>query len=240
MTFDINAFWELNAEAKAGKSFGRIVPWTYNWVCTHIIDLWTQVKENDKWEEYESRSVFINFSFQAKQIKENDDGTTEEIEKQEVSIWQKYTLSFTTWSNLYKDVSGWLGSIPDEQAKKFNVLSLIGKPVQISISEWKSKKTSKKYHKIGSLWALMEWLEPYEPETKLDASMMTKEHLNEDLFKYLPPYAKEDAENSKEYIEIKGIKTLDQDEKDIEAEIEANTTVSANDVEDIFDWEESK
>lgn len=241
MTFDASAF-ELNAEAKAGKSFGKIVPGTYNAICTHIVDLGTVTKEGDKWE-YESRSVFINFAFQAEQEKLDDANNVEEkIEEQEVMIWKTYTLSFSSGSNLYKDVSSWLGSIPDDQAKKFNVFSLIGQPVQITIWEGKSKKTGKKYANIASLGKLMKGLAPYAPEVKLDGSMMQKGLLNEDLFKYLPPYAKEDAENSKEYFEITGKRSLDQDEADIEAEIAKNkataetttTEVSTDDVEDIF------
>mgnify|MGYP007124593821 CR=1 FL=1 len=241
MTFDGSAF-ELNAEAKEGKSFGRISPGTYNAVCTHVIDLGTSVKEGDKWE-YESRSVFLNFSFEAEQVKEDENGNVEEnIAEQEVSLWKSYSLSFSSGSNLYKDVSSWLGSIPDDQAKKFNVFSLIGKPLQISISEGKSKKTGKKYAKISSLWGLMKWLSPYTPTVELNGSMMQKGLLNEDLFKYLPPFAKEDAENSKEYFEITGKRSLDQDEADIEAEIAKNkataetttTEVSTDDVDDIF------
>jgi len=240
MTFDASAF-ELNAEAKSGKSFGKIVPGTYNAICTHIVDLGTVTKEGDKWE-YESRSVFINFAFQAEQEKLDDANNVEEkIEEQEVMIWKTYTLSFSSGSNLYKDVSSWLGSIPDDQAKKFNVFSLIGQPVQITIWEGKSKKTGKKYANIASLGKLMKGLAPYESEVKLDGSMMTKDLLNEDLFKYLPPFAKEEAENSKEYFEITGKKSLEQDEAEIEAELaKANATktetveVSTQEAEDIF------
>lgn len=242
MTFDASAF-ELNAEAKAGKSFGKIVSWTYNAVCTHVIDLWTVTKEGAK-GEYEARQVFINFAFQAEQEKLDDNNNVEEkIEEQEVMIWKTYTLSFSSGSNLYKDVSSWLGSIPDDQVKKFNVFTLIGKPVQITIWEGKSKKTGKKYATIASLAKLMKGLEAYQPEVKIDGSMMTKDLLNEDLFKYLPPFAKEDAENSKEYFEITGKKSLAQDEAEIEAEIEKanqqNTTeeVSTQDAEDIFETE---
>ncbi len=244
MTFDASAF-ELNAEAKEGKKFGRPKPWNYSSICSHVIDLWTSTKEgkdNKTGEsyEYEARSVYISFAFQSLKVIDNDDGTQEVSEEKEEFIYgKKYTLSFSNGSNLYKDVSSWLGSIPDDQAKKFNVFSLIGKPVLVNIVEHKPK--DKKYSKIGALSALPDGMPEYKSEVKLDGSMMTKDLLNEDLFKYLPLFAKEDAENSKEYFEITGKKTLAQDEAEIEAELEKATAqsetqeVSSEDVEDIFE-----
>lgn len=248
MTFDASAF-ELNAEAKEGKKFGRPKPGSYSAVCSHVIDLWTSVKDgkdSKTWEtyEYEARSVYISFAFQSLKVTDNDDGTQEVSQDKEEFIYgKKYTLSFSNVSNLYKDVSSWLGSIPDDQAKKFNVFTLIGKPLLVNIVEVKPK--DKKYSKIGSLSALPDGMPEYVSEVEHGGSKMQKGLLNEDLLtpKFLPKFAIEEAENSKEYFEITGKKSLAQDEAEIEAEIEKanqqNTTeeVSTEDAEDIFETE---
>ena len=245
MTFDASAF-ELVAEAKEGKKFGRPKPGSYSAVCSHIIDLWTSIEEwEDKktWKkfEYEKKSFFINFAFKANSIIDNDDGTQDvSEEKQEFFRGKKYTLSFSNNSAFYKDVSSWLGSIPDNQKKAFKVFSLIGKPLLINIIEVKPKET--KYSNIWTISSLPEGMPEYVSEVEHDWSIMQKGMLNEELFKYLPTYAEESAKNSKEYFEITGKRSLDQDEADIEAEIakhKANSEtvseeVSTDDVEDVF------
>lgn len=238
--FDAGKF-ELNAIKKEGKSFGLIDAGTYIGKCVQVIDLGTTEKEWDK-GTYESRSVSLGFAFKAGQTKKDDSGVEEVIEEQEVLIRKTYSLSMSTQSALYKDVISWLGKLTEAESKEFNVFTLIWKEVMISISHKAAKKDKTKiYANIASLASPVKWTPAYENEIELDGSIMAEDQFNEKLFESLPPFLKDEAVTSREYLAMHGEQSLADQDKEIEAEIakskeaqKVESDVSTEDVEDLF------
>jgi len=252
MVFDASKF-ELNAIKKEWKSFWLVDAGTYIGKCVQVIDLGTTEKEwkNQKTGEpemYESRSICIRFAFAATQTKKDDDGAVEEIEESEVLLMKTYSLSMSTQSALYKDIMPWLGKLTDEEAKEFNVFTLIGRDAMITVSHKAAKNDKTKiYANISSIAALPKGTPTYKNEVDLDGSIMDEDHFNEDLFETLPPFLKEDAVTSKEYMAMFGATSLAADEIAIEEEIKKNKEVQASteevsteEAEDIFAKKDDK
>lgn len=122
----------------------------------------------------------------------------EEAQPQLVS--KEFTLSMHEKANLRKFLESWRGKgFNEEEAKKFDVSKLIGKPCMISIIH-KVNKQGKTYAEISSISTLPKGME-CPPQIK-PSFEFTFTPFDENKFNSLPDWLKDKIKTSKEYKNI--------------------------------------
>lgn len=199
--------------------------WTWQWVCYSVIDMWTQEWEY-QWSTIISKKIRIGFEFADDEDKIH-------------TIHKEFTLSFGWKSKLKQFIDAWnwwMTPMTNEQAKWFNVYSLLSRECSLNVVHKKSKTKNTDYADIG-------WLSPRIKKIALherkNANMwlhLSKQYFNEDVFELLPQFLKDNIQKSPEYLAIYDLTPLAIQEAELHREAQANkaTTASVEDAEDIF------
>ena len=109
---------------------------------------------------------------------------------------QEYTLSMSTKSNLRKMLESWRGKkFTDEEAKKFDITVLLGKPCSITVIV-----NDKGYENISAITTLMKGTTA--PAQINSTQELNYDEFNEELFNDLPEFIKEKVKRSDEYTEM--------------------------------------
>lgn len=145
----------LNYPAKqSAGDFEPVPSGTHIAICNLVVDIGIQpgsgMYPNPK------RQVVIRFEIPSEQIEFEKEG------KKQVGpavISKTYTASMNEKANLRKDLEGWRGkSFTDEEAEKFDVASVLGKPCMLSITH--VEKGDKTYANITGISKLMKGIDP--------------------------------------------------------------------------------
>lgn len=134
-------------------------------------------------------------------------------------VSKTYTLSLHEKSGLRKDLESWRGQgFTEEEAKRFDITKLLGKPCQISIIHKKSADGTKTYANISSITPLMKGV--VVPEQINPTKILSFDKFDWDVFKNLPDWLKDKIIKSDEYKAIAGYEPNHQDVAD---EVEETT-----------------
>lgn len=201
--------------------------WTFQWVCYSIIDMWTQ-----KWEyqgsEIISKKVRIGFEFS------DDDDKIHTIHKE-------FTLSFGWKSKLRQFIDAWNWwetKMTNEEAKWFNVYTLLNKETTINIVRKKSAKWTE-YADIGWLSPRIKKIELHTRKNKNFFIHLSEKFFNEEAFETLPNFIKEKVQESPEYKALYWIVDLEDQETEIQKQIRESKPVTKDEAEWVFSNEEA-
>lgn len=185
---------------------------TWQGVCYSVIDLGTQ-KEEFEGTIKDARKVRIGFEFSA---------DTEDEEEKIFTIHKEFTLSFGGRSKLRQYIDSWNGgqtTMTEQEAKGFNVYSLLDKEASINIVVKKSAK-GKEYADIGGLSPRIKKLALHERKNENTWLHISEKHFNEEVFDKLPNFLKEKIQEGKEYRAMYGVETLSEQEVNMKKEAE--------------------
>ena len=194
---------------------------TWQGVCYSVIDLGTQ-KEEFEGTIKDAHKVRIGFEFSA---------DTEDEEEKIFTIHKEFTLSFGGRSKLRQFIDAWNGgetTMTEQEAKGFNVYSLLGKEASVNIVRKKSAK-GKEYADIGGLSPRIKKLALHERKNENTWLHLSDKYFNEEVFDKLPNFVKEKIQEGKEYRAMYGLETLSEQEVNMkkEAETKEETPESA-------------
>lgn len=184
----------INAES-SGTSYKLIEAGVYPARCYSMIELGTQTIEY-MGKEKKMRQVHITWELP----------TELEVFKEERGlepfvISKTYALSMFEKAKLRQDLESWRGQgFTDEEAKRFDITQLLGKPCQISIIHKKSTDGLKTYPNISSITRVMKGLEV--PEQINPTRLLSFDNWNQELFDTLPEWIREKIQKSPEYQSI--------------------------------------
>jgi hypothetical protein len=122
----------------------------------------------------------------------------EEKGEQPFSVSKMYTLSMHEKATLRKDLEGWRGKgFSEEEAKKFDITVLVGKPCMISIIHKPSKDGQRTYANISSISKLPKGMEC--PKQINPNRILSYQDFDWNTFNDLPEWIKDKMKSSKEY-----------------------------------------
>lgn len=178
---------------KSGGNFELVPQGQYTARCYRVIDLGTQENE---WqgEKYMSRKVMLFWEL----LKDSDgERPTPEASDNVFTMLKEYTLSFNENSNLYQDVTSWLGKeLEDEE---YNVDDLLGKYAQLQVMH----KTIKQGKNAGKKKAIVNGLFPHTSKTKPKAEnkdeLFEVESPDMDVMDNLPEFVQNKIKYSQEW-----------------------------------------
>jgi hypothetical protein len=124
---------------------------------------------------------------------------SEEKGEQPKVIGKEYTLSLNEKSNLRKMLASWRGKdFTEEEAKRFDITVLVGKPCMLNIIHKPSQKDpSIVYEEIGSISPMPKGFacpDPITPPFVLDY-----ENFDTTMFEALPDFIRDKIKKSQEY-----------------------------------------
>lgn len=147
----------------------------------------------------------------------------EENGEQPLVISKEFTLSMNEKANLRKMLASWRGKdFSEEEAKRFNVLNLLGKPCMLNIIHKPSKDGSKTYQEIGSISPMPKKMVCPEAINKPQV-LVYGDEFDWDLFEKLPDFIKTKIKTSDEFAKMKAPQehaVLSGNRTDIEDEVE--------------------
>ena len=223
---DITDFVPELLAVETGSDYEMPPTGLWQGVCYSVIDLWTQ-KETFEGETKDAHKVRIGFEFSA-------EINAETGEEKVFTIHKEFTLSFGGRSKLRQFIDSWNGGetkMTNEEAKGFNVFSLLGKEVSLNIVEKTSAK-NKKYVDISSLSPRIKKIALHTREKENTYLLLNEKYFNEETFDKLPNFIKEKIQLSPEYKKMYWIETLDEQESNMKEE--AKTTVTVADAQNVF------
>lgn len=200
--------------------------WTFQGVCYSIIDMWTQEWEY-QWNPIVNKKIRVGFEFADDEDKIH-------------TIFKEFTLSFGWKSKLRQFIDSWNWGetkMTNEEAKGFNVYTLLGKEATINVVRKKSAKWTE-YADIGGLSPRIKKIELHERKNKNSFLHLSEKYFNADVFDKLPNFLKDQIQNSPEYKALYWITDIDEQEKEIAKEIEQKQ-VSQKEAEDVFSEDEA-
>lgn len=210
---------ELNA-SEGGWDYVLPPSGTWQAVIFSIIDLGTQ-KEEFQWVEKDMHKIRIGFEFA------DDDDKVH-------TVFKEFGLSFNSKSKLRKFVDGMNGGntpMTNEQAKTFNVYTLLNKETTINLIIKKSAKWSE-YADIDSLSQRIKKIAIHERKAKTNFLHLSEQHFNQEVFDSQPQFVREKIEASPEYAKLFGIENVAQANAEFEKELkQAETGKSIEQVE---------
>jgi hypothetical protein len=114
-------------------------------------------------------------------------------------VSKTYTLSMHEKSNLRKDLESWRGKgYTEEEARRFDVTKLLGKPCILNIIHEPGKKdATKNYVKVASVNKLLKGQEC--PPQFNPTRILSFDEFNWELFEKLPDWIKDKIKSSEEY-----------------------------------------
>lgn len=119
---------------------------------------------------------------------------------QPFSISKEFTLSMNEKATLRKMLEGWRGkSFSEEEARKFDITKLLGKPCMISIIH-KTSQSGKTRAEISSITTLPKGIE-CAPQVNA-SQLLSFDDWNEAVFNALPDFLKDKIKSSKEYAKL--------------------------------------
>ena len=120
---------------------------------------------------------------------------------QPFSIHKEFTLSMFEKATLRKYLESWRGKpFTEEEAEKFDITKLLGKPCMLNIIHVKSKSSGRIYADISSIATLPKVIEcPEQVNATVELSF---DNWKQHVFEALPDFVKEKIKKSKEYAAI--------------------------------------
>ena len=120
---------------------------------------------------------------------------------QPFSIHKEFTLSMFEKATLRKYLESWRGKpFTEEEAEKFDITKLLGKPCMLNIIHVKSKSSGRIYADISSIATLPKVIEcPDQVNATVELSF---DNWKQHVFDALPDFVKEKIKKSKEYAAI--------------------------------------
>jgi hypothetical protein len=116
---------------------------------------------------------------------------------QPFSISKEFTLSMNEKATLRKMLESWRGkAFTEDEAKRFDITKLLGKPCMISVIH-KTSKTGKNYAEISSIATLPKNF--VCPDQVNPSRILSFDEWNESIFDTLPDFLKNKIKSSKEY-----------------------------------------
>lgn len=197
---------ELNA-SEGGWDYVLPPSGTWQAVIYSIIDCGTQ-EEEYQWEKKTAHKIRIWFEFA------DDDDKIHTVHKE-------FALSFNGKSKLRKFVDGMNGGntpMTNEQAKTFNVYTLLNKECTINLVIKKSTKWSE-YADIDSLSQRIKKIALHERKNKTSFLHLSEKYFNQELFDSLPWFVREKIELSPEYAKLFWIENVAQANEEFEKEL---------------------
>lgn len=145
----------LNYPAKASAGDFEPVPsGTHVAVCDMVVDI--GIQPGSGMYPKPKRQVIIRFELPNERIEFEKDGKKQ---TGPAVISKTYTASMNEKANLRHDLESWRGkSFSDEEAEKFDVAAILGKPCTISVTH--TQKGDKTYANISGLSGLMKGINP--------------------------------------------------------------------------------
>lgn len=126
----------------------------------------------------------------------------EENGEQPLVISKEYTLSMNEKSNLRKDLKSWRGKdFTEEEASKFDITKLLGKPCMLNIIHKPSKDGTKMYEQISAITSVPKGVNVPAPINRLFE--LNYDSFNSELFESLPDFIKQKMQSSLEYASMK-------------------------------------
>ena len=158
--------------------------------CYQMIELGT-IKGEFQGEIKEHKKVRLSWEL-PNELKEFKQGEGEKP----LVISKDFSLSMHEKANLRKSLEGWRGkSFTENEAKRFDVTVLLGKPCMINIIH--TEKDSKIYANISSISALPKGFEC--PPQVNDNFLLSYDNFNFQQFETLPEFIKEKMKETPEF-----------------------------------------
>ena len=160
-------------------------------ICFSMIHI-GRVKESFKGEDKELDKVRIAWELpeELKEFKEGEGAKP-------ITVSKEFTLSMNEKANLRKFLESWRGKgFTEEEAKRFDITKLLGKPCMLSVIH-KTSKHGKVYADISSVSALPKKMEaPTQINANFELNYM---EWDQKKFDSLPDYIKDKMKTSKQY-----------------------------------------
>lgn len=156
--------------------------------CVNMIDLGTQKNTFDP-SKPDRRMVRLSFEL-ADELRE--DGKPHLVS-------QKFALSMHEKSSLRKQLQSWRGKpFTDEEARKFNISVLLGKPCLLNVIH-AAKEGGKVYANIASISPLVKGMNAPDQLTPSLEFSLSAEDFDQLVYESLPDFLKEEIAASPEY-----------------------------------------
>lgn len=181
---------------------------TYQWVCFSVIDMWTQT-ESFEWNEKQVKKIRIGFEFA-----DDDDNIK--------TIFKEFSVSFGSKAKLRQYIDAWNGwntPMTNEEAKGFNVFTLLNKEATINIVVKKSKN-NKEYNDIWGLSPRIKKIELHERKAKTHYLSLNEKFYNQETYDSQPQFIREKIELSPEFKKLFGITDIEEANAEFEKELE--------------------
>lgn len=182
----------IYAEHKDAE-FKSVKPGTYLGRCYRMIEIGT-IKEEYLGQEKMQQKVMISWELPTeKAIFDESKG------EEPFAVSKTYTLSMNEKANLRKDLESWRGKgFTEEEAKKFDLTALLGKPCLMNIIQQPSKTNpGRSYTVISSIMPLMKGQEC--PAQINPIRVLSYDEFNWELFESLSDYTKDKIKSSIEF-----------------------------------------
>lgn len=144
-----------------GGDFKRVPAGTHLAICNIVADL--GVQPGSSMYPDPKRKVYLRFEIPSERIEYERDGQTV---NGPATISREFTASMNEKATLRKFLEGWRGrKFTDDEAAKFDIGSVLGKPCLLSITE--TEKGGEVYSNIGSASPLIRGMTADKPENEL-------------------------------------------------------------------------
>ena len=180
------------AESNGGSNYEPIEAGTYAARCYSMVYMGT-LDESYQGQEKTLKKVRLTFELptELKVFKEENG-------EQPCVISKDFTLSMHEKAGLRKFLQNWRGkAFTEDEAKKFDITVLLGKPCMLSVIHKTSEKNGKTYAEIGGVSTLMKgmaMLEQVNPNFEFSVLDWDTEK-----FEKLPQFLKDKVMKSQEY-----------------------------------------
>jgi hypothetical protein len=182
----------IYAEKKEGE-FQSVKPGTYMARCYRMIELGT-IKEEYNGEEKMLQKVMVSWELPTeKAIFDEAKG------EEPYAVSKTYTLSMSEKANLRKDLESWRGKgFTEEEAKRFDLTTLLGKSCLLSIIHKPSKSNpGRTYTVISSISPLVKGMKC--PDQINPTKVLSYDEFNWKLFDSLSDFTKDKIKSSIEF-----------------------------------------
>lgn len=173
-----------------GTNFTQIPAGNHIARCYEMIQIGTIIEKTGIYAGKESHKVRLTW--------ETPDETHDFGKGQQpFSISKEFTLSMNEKATLRKMLESWRGkAFTEEEAKRFDITKLLGKPCMLNVIHKKSQ-TGKDYAEISSISALPKSFEC--PPQVNPTQVLSFDEWNESVFQALPEFIRNKITASKEY-----------------------------------------
>lgn len=196
---------------------------TFQGVCFSIIDLWTQIEEFEG-NKKEAKKIRIGFEFA-----DDDDNIH--------TIYKEFTLSFGWKSKLRQFIDAWnwwQTTMTNEEAKWFNVFTLLNKEATLNVVRKKSKN-GKEYADIGWLSPRMKKIALHERKQKTFYLYLDEKYFNNEVYENQPQFIRDKIDQSPEAKKLFGIEDVEKTNDEFEKELEQAQTKWKS-IEEVEAW----